>query len=288
MCLIRTLALITGVAVLSSCNTRQNQGEAPEPASQPSAAAVLPVAEPPLDREALLMAVTRAASAAASGMADQQTQRNLDGKLFKLRLRFGCGPAASSDPARSWSFDEEKRVLRVKVEPEIDIQTALVAALGVKEVEAVEGFWVRRPWMLTSGCPISQPSPLASSPSRSEPSDVSPTKAPAPAVATVSASGDPESRIAIVQLFTEGDSRTHRRDRRAYENTKEDAADPAINAGFDLTIAGRLRRLPNGRVIACTITDIDTPPSCVISAKFEQVSIERGDNGEVLATWPSG
>jgi hypothetical protein len=55
----------------------------------------------------------------------------------------------------------------------------------------------------------------------------------------------------------------------------------------DLVLTGRLRRLPEGRVILCRPV-AGSPPACVISAEFEQVRIENNITGEQLAQWSRG
>ena len=98
-----------------------------------------------------------------------------------------------------------------------------------------------------------------------------------------------QPRIGIAQFFTKGEARTQRRDERAYEATRTLAEDEAPSReGYDLILSGRLKRLPDGRVIACAVSDRDSPPACVISVQFDRVWIERPDSREMLAEWGSG
>lgn len=248
----------------------------------------LPIVVPPLSREGLLLAVVHAASAAALGQADTEAQRQLDGKRFELRMRFGCGgetPATPDDP-RSWTFDAKRRVLSLQVKPELGKKLPLMEELSGDTYEAVEGFWIRRPWLLTSACPASPPEEAAPEAAASPQTDTKQVASEKPA-ATPSPDADLTPRIGIAQFFTPTDARTHRRDNRAYKTTrvlKEGEAPSA--AGYDLVISGRLRRLADGRVIACRVADPSAPPDCILSAEFDKVSIEL-PSGEVIAKWSS-
>ena len=98
----------------------------------------------------------------------------------------------------------------------------------------------------------------------------------------------PAPRVGIAQFFTPADARTHRRDGRAYQATDDLAeGETTSSAGYDLIIQGRLQSLPDGRVISCR-PDGARQPSCLISARFEQVSLERADTGKLIAEWPRG
>src|SRR5690606_32843882 len=138
------------------------------PSSQ-SAVDVLPVAEPPLDRSELLLAVAQAASDFAAGHDDATRQRALDGRLFEVALRFGC--SNDGDDARLWSFDAPTRVLRVRVAPELSADSPEVTRLELGDFEAIEGFWVRRPWLLEAACPAPRVEPGAAAAPSSSASD---------------------------------------------------------------------------------------------------------------------
>lgn len=278
----RVAALACAVLV-AGCQAQDDAAPSPTASDSPGLPR-LPVVDPPLDREALLMAVFRAASAAAIGEDNGDVQRNLDGKRFELRLRFGCpGEKVTQATTRSRTFDAERRVVRLEVGSEIEGDTPLVEQVVGSEFEAVEGFWIRRPWFLRAACPrrsstsVPQGGTPAAGTGRSSvsgPSEPGSTEEPAP-------------WLGIAQFFSATDARTHRRDSRAYqaaENLSEGEA--PSSAGYDLVVQGRLQSLPGGRVIACR-ADGARQPSCVISASFEQVSLERADTRELLAEWPS-
>ena len=93
-------------------------------------------------------------------------------------------------------------------------------------------------------------------------------------------------RVGIAQFFTKADSRTGRRDQRAYETTKVLAeGERPSPEGYNFVLSGRLRALPEGRVINCRAPSFDRPPDCVVSAEFDRVWIERPNSKAVVAEW---
>lgn len=320
-----TLPLLPLAVILLAAGCRPAQ-ETPDPVEEADRTGPrLPIAEPPLDREALLIAALRAASATAVGDQSGDDQRELDGKRFEMRLRFGCGGASDAEQElRRWTFDDESRVLRVRVQPGISVDDPLIEALGGGPYEAVEGFWIRRPWVLTAGCapeasafpsPVEEAVEQGTSSASPAPRSTSPAKASLPSQkASPTATGlggangrpvaDPDEgpaddaeggmfpvamRVGVAQFFTSTDARTHRRDSRAYENVSTIAEGEAPSTvGYDFVISGRLRRLPGGKVIACRVDKPRDPPACIISASFEKVVLMRADTGQTLANWTSG
>jgi hypothetical protein len=273
---IAPLAAALCIALAAGCDGQHAAAPAGQ-TSEPSARRQLPVANPPLDREALLLEVVRAASAAATGMDRAEEDRQLDGKQFELRLRFGCpGDPTGGDESRNWSLDEAQRVLRIEIKPELVSDAPLVKDILDSAFEAAEGFWIRRPWLLQAACLRSQAAP---------PESGGEADAETPATPTPDA---PPVRLGLVQFFTSDEGRTHRRGNRPYQATESLAVgEQPSSAGYDLVIRGRLQSLPDGRVIACTSSG-SGQPSCIVSARFEEVSLERADTAELLAEWPSG
>lgn len=248
----------------------------------------LPVAEPPMDRGTLLQAVGRAASATALGQDDANAQRRLDGKRFEVRIRFGCAsgaPLPDGDAPFNVRFDQEDRTLRVRAAPDLTRKDPAVAPLASQSIEAVEGFWMRRPWLLADGCPVSSSSQRTAE--GDPPTDVPPLQD----VVRGAAGEDARPaayrlRVGIAQFFTEADSRTGRREERAYEASKVLAESERPSAGgYNLVLSGRLRRLSGGQVISCRVTNADAPPECVVSAEFDRVRIEVPSTKNVLAEW---
>jgi hypothetical protein len=242
----------------------------------------LPVAEPPMDRAALLLAVSRVASAAALGRTDDE-QRRLDGRRFEVRIRFGCPGSGAEIAAAPFglTFDEEDRTLRVRAAPDLSLDDPPVRALAGDDVEAVEGFWMRRPWLLADGCPAAPPAQddAATEKGAEAPVELEEVKASVPAS---------RQRVGIAQFFTDEDSRTRRRNNRAYEATKVLGEGEAPSAqGYNLVLSGRLRHLPQRPVISCSVTSRDAPPECIVTGEFDRVWIEDPVSRAIVAEWGS-
>jgi hypothetical protein len=231
----------------------------------------IPVPEPPMSREQVLVDALRAATAFAAGSDDARLQKSLANKQFELRIRFGCdapGETGTTEPF-GWTYDPKTRVLKVRATPALSLKDAPVKAIAGEAFEAVEGFWLRRPWLLEPVCPR-------------------PDENAAPGEASNAAELAPPQSVGIAQFFTATGPRTMRRSGRPYEATKKLEKDEPPNGGFDLVLTGRLVALPDGRVIACTRSLTGEQPACLISVEFGQVSIERADTHEQLAQWGSG
>ena len=280
--------LLATVVLLAACAPQPDQQENRDlTANATIPATALPVADPPMDRSAMLIAVARAASATALGLKDSG-QRQLDGKRFEVRIRFGCRSstdlraAASSQAPFGIRFDPKGRTLRLRATPDITIEDSAVAALAGDKVEAVEGFWMYRPWLLDAGCtPIPAAPPTLETPGE-EPSD----EAPSEPVTEAASKQSPSWRVGLVQFFTTDDARTGRRDDRAFETTAVLKPDEQPSPqGYNLVLSGRLRQLPDGRVIACRVERPTAPPECVVSARFDHIKIEKPDDRAVIAEW---
>jgi hypothetical protein len=162
----------------------------------------------------------------------------------------------------------------------------LPAAIAGDAFEAAEGFWVPRPWLLQPGCPVVPPPTAPAQPAEAGTAKNPPSEA---AKAKVAPQPVAQQRVGIAQFFSDTDSRTLRRDGRPYEATKVLEIGQAPSAqGYDLVLSGRLKRLPNGRVIRCRVERPDLPPQCIVSASFDRVWIERPDTKESLAEWNAG
>ncbi len=274
-----TLAAVTGIA-LASCRP------APAPTAEENLTneavqpTPLPVVESPIDRERLLTSVARAASAYAAGADNSEADRALDGRRFEIRLRFGCGQGTTGDVS-GWTVDESGKTLRLKAVPDLSFDDPLVRRLAGREgVEAVEGFWLKRPWMMTAACPAPRASEAKVPPQKDQPAD--------PPIEEERQIVPRAPRVGIAQFFTATDSRTRRRSARPYESVKplEEGSELGV-AGFNLILSGRLTAGPAGRVIACESASIDTWPDCIIFADIDQVRMERPETREVIAEWAS-
>jgi hypothetical protein len=254
-------------AFVAGCQpTAQEEPVQNDAANEALALPPLPVAESPMDRSAVLTAVAKAASASALGRDDGAEQRPLDGKRFEVRIRFGCATTTqpTKEPVGPFNvrFNSEDRTLRLRAAPDLTLGEPQIATLAGEQVEAVEGFWMRRPWLLADGCPAG---------TADQQSGESPVS---------------DQRVGLAQFFTATDSRTMRRDNRAYEATKVLAADEAPSRqGYNLVLSGRLRQLPQRRVILCRPRGPGAPPECVVSAQFDRVWIEDPSSKAILAEW---
>ena len=257
----------------------------------------VPLQPAAMGRAELLTAVREAASAAAAGTDDADAQRQLDGRQFEVRIRFGCRGASTDLPKEllGWTYEPEKRVLRVRAMPTISAQDAVAAEIAHDEIEAVEGFWIPRPWLLEPVCPAA----AAVKPASAEPtSDASAEEPAAEADTAAEERTTPEQevqpslrwpKIGIAQFFTSTDPRTGRRDMRPYQAVKTlEEGTPIGSQGFNLVLSGRLRALPGKGVIECVGANPDTPPDCIVSADFDRVWIEKPQSKEIVAEWGSG
>jgi hypothetical protein len=291
------LHLLAALTVLCACQPERSDPGDQQNAEEPTLnLPAVPRPQPPLDRAAILAAVARAASAEAAGADHSERQRALDGKQFEIRIRFGCrGPSTElREQWLGWSFDREEGTLRVRAMPTLSADEDLVKTLGGEQFEAVEGFWMPRPWLLEAACPAT--AGLSAAPAEPA-SDVESSPATRPAAAPADAAEDSQiteplpkwPRIGVAQFFTETDPRTGRRSMRPYEAVKTlDPKKPIGSQGFNLVLSGRLKALPDKRVIACVAKGPDSPPECIVSVDFDRVWIERPGDRELIAEWGGG
>lgn len=299
------IVLSAAAAALAACDRQQPPAEdnlAEEPVvNLPS----VPRPDPPIDRASLLAAIAEAASATAAGAEMPETVRSLDGRQFELRIRFGCrGPATElRDRWLGWSFDPEERRIRVRARLTISMDDTLVSEFSGDEFEAVEGFWIPRPWLLQPVCPAAAAAHSAASESRSgaqpdsrrgqgQSRERPQAEEAADSAAAEDQRGEPmptPPRFGIAQFFTSEDPRTRRRDSRPYEAAHTLDEGKAISSqGYDLVLSGRLRALPGRGVIQCSARGPDSPPECVVSAEFLRVWIEQPGTRDVIAEWGGG
>lgn len=243
--------------------------------------AAVPLPRPPMDRAALLQAVALARSAAAAGADDLAAQKALDGKEFELRIRFGCAGASAGGekPSLSWSIDSRGGVLRIRAAPDLSSEDGGDVAEGLEGIEAVEGFWIPRPWLLQAACPANPSAPSVGQDDE---------KTPVPADSTSTEPAAVAAKVGIAQFFTARDPRTARRGHRPYEAVRKLEPGASVgNKGFDLVLSGRLSAFPDGRVISCTAIGPDSPPDCIVSGRFDHVWIDDAATGERIADWSS-
>ncbi len=253
---------------------------------------MVPRPAPPLDRAGLLAAVAQAASAAAAGAAVAPELRALDGRQFEVRIRFGCrGPTTGATTNwLNWSFDSESRTIRVEARPTISEGEPAVARIASEDFEAVEGFWIPRPWLLQAVCPATAAVKAAEQEPPQTDTVASAGTAAVEEDADVRADPVPVGqRVGIAQFFTDTDSRIGRRDNRPYQARHTLNEGQALSSqGFNLVLSGRLRAFPGRGVIECSAIDSTAAPDCIVGAEFQRVWIEQPESGEVIADWGDG
>lgn len=230
----------------------------PSPTSQPARM---------LDRADIISIAAQAADALASGEPLPEDVRAMANRRFELALPFGCdGPAIESSQAPlRWRYDEGAEVLRLHVAP--TSWTPAEWDVGVNTpIEAVEGFWLARPWSSDAVCPARSPA----APAGTEPVTL------------------PGQTLAVAQFFTGSDRRAALRDDRPFETVQRvplsqfDAA-----RGFRLLLTGRIDRVPGGDPVRCIQpAGIEQRPICVVAVVLDEVRIENPIGSKVLATWP--
>ena len=240
-----------------------NEASAPPPANQANVAEALPIPEPAMDRAAFLRAVAAAASAHSSGADDSQAQAELDGRRFAIRLRFGCDGAASQGSAAPlrWEVGENQKSFAVFAKPDLSLADGPLEDIPEQTIEAIEGFWIPRPWETTGACPAT-------------------------------ASGDAEvalpapQLVGIAQYFTAEDSRVGRRSGRPYVARRKIESSAALpKSGLILLLEGRFEPWPQGKVIRCTGSGRTRQPACIASAHLDRAAFLRPEDDSVVAEW---
>ena len=231
-------------------DNEQPPQRSPAATEVPSKPEPLPVAQTSLDREGVILAALRAATAAALGVDDSAAQAQLKGRRFEVRIRFGC---FGSDKLASsgWSYDAAKGVLRSRVRADVNSDTLKESDLTDGVYEGAVGFTLRRPWMLVDGCPNPRFSSMAEGPV-----------------------------IAITQLFTASDSRVERPEA-SYDAVAQVLGEELPTKGLNLVLLGRLKPLGDGRAIRCAANK--GPPACIISSVIDRVAIEDPVRNVTLA-----
>lgn len=256
-----------------------------ETAEPPRAAVSPPVAAPApkpvveaavlsgvLGRSELIALAEAAADAAGSGRNPELEVVQADGRRFELRLPFGCnGPSGEdSDAAMRWRYDAEDEVLRIQVDPVTwtaqDWWSETAAAPGI---DAIEGFWITRPWTKSEACPAAGDRPTAMGES--------------PVLL-------PGQTLAVGQIFFEESPRGVRRNGRSYKAVaRVPQGELDTSAGFALRLSGRIARTRGAGTVRCRQpAGPEQRPICLVSVVTDEVAIENPATGETLATWSLG
>jgi hypothetical protein len=252
---------VAGLLVLAGCDRRPEPATPPEtaPAQAPPPLPVLPILPaPPLGRPELIRAAADATDAFAAGRPHDVAA--LADRPFQIRLPFSCAGQGPEEKALRYSFDEKTRTLRLTAAVQDWSNEPWVLALaGGETVEAIEGFWIARPWLLSEVCPA-------------------PTSA-------LDGPASPET-LAIAEVFPKTGSRVARRANRPYTVTRKLAEGEAPpSGGFRLLLEGRLgARAESGGPIRCAADNPGRRPTCIILVTFDRVAFED-EAGAVLGEW---
>ncbi|WP_334163572.1 hypothetical protein [Phenylobacterium sp.] len=247
------------------------------------------------------MGAARAATAAyAAGGGSPASEAALAGRQFRLRLPFGClGVSPGTEPA-SWRYDAERGTLTLTARTVAWTGTPLARSLPeASAIEAVEGFWIPRPWLESESCPALPVPPPAGEPApdQTPAAKALPPKAQAPrpaaAKAEPAAAPAPAARplpspsaqtLGLAEVFREGGSRVFRRGERPYQ-VVEKSEPPTGPHVYHLVLEGRIAAGADGRVVRCRAETADRRPVCLVTVEFDRVAFEDPAGGKVLGEW---
>lgn len=261
----RLLAIGCGALALAACTPERREDPAPPPQASTPPAPVQPPAQlvtPPLGRADLIEGARAAAESLSAGAPYPQAAA-LGGRQFRVRLPFGCFGPSEADAGLGYTLDEKARTLRLTARPVMWTDGPWSEALATPDAEppeAVEGFWLRRPWMTNEVCPA--------------PTTVAEVPPPSP------------ETLGLAQVFDADGSRLLRRGARPYEITRPLPADaPQPSGGFRLVLEGRVAQ-GAGRPVRCRSEGPERRPVCLVLVEFARVAFET-PSGEVLEAWTS-
>lgn len=281
------LALAAALPFLTWC---QRPPEPAAPANPPQPPTV--VLDSTLNRAALLAALTESGTALADG---QTRDAALTGRTVSARLPFGCGgetDAVGEIAGLPRLIRNADGGLTLTVTPENLGASALIAATregAADKWEAVEGFWIARPWSGLDACPASaaQPAPAPAPSQEKTPAEGKTVEtgadedaAPPPAAL--------ERSAGLAAVFETGGSRLGRRQGQAYVHVirgdKGVVATPAPG-GYALRLEGRLTAFADGKGVHCVQKDAESRPVCVAALRLDRLAFEDGATGAVLSEW---
>jgi hypothetical protein len=263
------IALVAAAVVLIATLNHAPPEPAPKPAPPPAPAPVQAppklVPEPPLDRAALIAIGRRAADAYEAG--EPPGKDALVGRRFVVRLPFGCnGPQTSSGSSQAaYSYDPGRKSLRITVRAASWQELPQIQSLpDAGDLEAVQGFWLRRPWSTSETCPSARTGP--------------PPAAPTP---------PSRESLGLATLFEAGGSRVLRQGDRPYEVVRKVGEKDAdlVNHSYRLVLEGRISGFADGQAARCWSESPDQRPVCLIGVTIERLAIEDGQTGESLGEW---
>lgn len=235
-----------------------------KPADDAPKAPVIPTPPPPLDRAAVLAAAANAADAVASGAALPQSNAALVGRSFILRMPFGCrGEMTEEESWAGWTFNPKSRALRLTARANDLAGVEWVKQLaGAMTFDAVEGFWLRRPWTRAEQCEAGD-------------------RALSDAILAA-----PAQRLAIAQFYSPEEPRTLRRGDRPYSSTvKLGEGETPSSQGYQLQLEGKLKGFPDGQPVHCVQQDPSAAPHCLIAVAFDRVAFVVTGQDQPIVEW---
>lgn len=288
------LALAAALPLLTWCQRPPEPAAPADPAPPPTV-----VLDSTLNRAALLAALTEAGTALADG---QVRDAALTGRTVSVRLPFGCGgeAAVASEagglPRLVRNADES---LTLTVTPEDLGASALVPATregAVDKWEAVEGFWIARPWSGLDACPasaaVAAPAPeLAPSPAQTAiktPAEGKTTEAKVVDDVAAPPIVQPERSAGLAAVFETGGSRLGRRQGQAYVHVirgEKGVAPTPAPGGYALRLEGRLTAFADGKAVHCVQQDAESRPVCIAALRLDRLAFEDGATGALLSEW---
>lgn len=284
--------IAAAVLTLSACDRAETPST---PAAAPAQPAPTPL-QPVVDRAEMLRTLDAAASAFAAGQPLDSA--SLDGRRFSIRQAFGCAGAAPRGAFRppglaSWSWGERNQTIELALQPAD--WTAELTSGEEDAAEAIEGFWLARPWMRTDGCPTVTAPVLVDAlevvaPTRTAAQKAAPSKAgPSAEVAPPPPAPVPRQTAGLASVFAQGGSRVGRRDGRAFTYTVrgENGAPPPPPTGYRLVIEGRFTAFPGGPTVRCRAAGPEERPVCLAASTIDRVVFETA-GGQMLSEWRPG
>lgn len=260
-------AIVLGAVVVHK--TREKTRPQPAPVALPAAAPLATVMPepPPLTRTELVQNANAAADAYAIGAKPSLAKSALIGRSFTMRIPFGCGGPGGAAPSAQEDVELDPATLSLKLTAQPATWTSLPLFQGVPgadRIEAVEGFWIPRPWASSEACP----------PVRDTPMPATPTPAAA-------------QTLGLAQVFEKGGSRVLMRGGRPYQSVAKLPKDDAnlFDHAFRLVLEGRIVGYGDGRAIHCWSESPDHRPICFYAVDYDRVAFEDAATGDTVAEW---
>jgi hypothetical protein len=291
-----SVAVLAALPLLVWCQRPPEPAPSPAPAPSPTPTVVI---DSTLNRAALLAALTEAGSALADS---RERDAALNGRTVSVRLPFGCGGTVSADDTAAAGLPRLIRNrdggLTLTVTPE-DLK-ARIAAGGVAPAaeasldqwDAIEGFWIARPWSGLDVCPtpaIVAPVATATASSEAARVEADPSKPTKAAEASPPPSPILPERTAGLAAVVEADgSRLGRRQGQAYAHVirgEKGAAATSAPGGYALRLEGRLTTFADGKAVKCVQRDLESRPVCVAALRLDRLAFEDGATGALLSEW---